>query len=57
MRNIGAFNKALFMKKSRRIRQNPHLLLSRVYHNTTTASNRLSRGRKGTIMADKLLQN
>ncbi|XP_019108065.1 uncharacterized mitochondrial protein AtMg00310-like [Beta vulgaris subsp. vulgaris] len=64
IRNIGIFNSALLMKKAWRVNQNPHLLLSRVYHRNNSPGHSLLRrfrqsswGRNKIVMAADLLEH
>lgn len=62
IRNIGLLNNALLMKKAWRIRHNPQLLLSKVYHISHSmhqphllTQRQLSWGHRGLLLADTLL--
>lgn len=63
IRNIGSLN-TLLMKKAWRIKHNPQILLSKVYHNSwrpcrphLLSNRQLPWGRKDILLADKLLNN
>ena len=64
VRNIGAFNKALLMKQVWRIKQQPQLLVARVFKSSNqqvswirNSKRNISEGRRGLLMASKLLKS